>query len=303
MRLLFLVNPASGGKRGERRWNRIEAILRDRGIEYEVAFTRRIHEATELTERSLREEIYNTIVAVGGDGTINEVINGFFDKDGEPITRDTAFSFIPVGTGCDFAKTFSCDLDWKIFLDAALKDERRFVDAGMVEFHDGRHFFINIAGAGIESYVVARVNRSRKLLGGRLSFLGATLRTILSYRPVEMRIELDGKSFFEGRVMNVAVANGRYFGGGMKIAPEADPSDGLFDCILIEPAGIFDTLRGLKRLYEGSHNVLPQVHIKRAERVVIDCESPIPVDLDGEDMGSLPATFTVLKSALLVRLP
>lgn len=309
MKSLFIINPKAKGKRALRTWTKIKDLLDEQKVAYDYRFTEEVNDATSITKDALYKGCYHTIVAVGGDGTINEVVNGFFGDSGKPIDSECAFAFVPCGTGCDFAKTFQNPPDWESFFKASMSGNARMIDVGLVQMSDRGtkkryiRYFINVAGFGIESEVVYRVNRSSKLFGGRLSFLIATVRSLISYRPVEVKISVDGVSQYSGRVLNVAVANGRYFGAGMCISPDSSPFDGNLDCIIIEPDRPIEMMKGLRKIYSGDHLDLEGVKAIKGKDLFVESEVPMVIDIDGEDTYFLPAQFRLIEGAIKIKVP
>jgi YegS/Rv2252/BmrU family lipid kinase len=302
---VLVVNPKSAGGKTERRWPELRATIAEALGHFEERFTQQSGDATAMTRDALRAGA-TLVVAIGGDGTINEVVNGFFDERGV-VSKAAAFGVIPAGTGGDFIKTLGVPRDTA---DAAraLQKPPRAIDVGRLTYldHDGnqavRHF-VNIASFGIGGLVDRYVNQSGKALGGTLSFALATLRAGLEYKNANIRLTLDGGAAKEGRVYNVAVANGRYFGGGMKVAPDAELDDGAFDVVTLGDFGLSDLLlRGLD-IYSGKHLANPKVSVRRARLVeaapIGDAE--VLLDVDGEQLGRLPSKFELLPGALNVR--
>lgn len=302
---VLVVNPQSAGGKTERRWPELRATIQEAYGAFEERFTRAAGDATRLTREALQGGA-DLVVAVGGDGTINEVVNGFFDDQG-PIRPEASFGIVPAGTGGDFIKTLNVPRDTATAA-AALKSAPRAIDVGRLRYvgDDGRpalRHFINIASFGIGGLVDRYVNQSSKALGGKISFAIATLKAGAAYKNPSVRLVLDGGTPKEGRIYNVAVANGRYFGGGMKVAPDAALDDGLFDVVTLGDFNFGDLiLRGLD-IYSGKHLRNPKVSVHRARRVEATCADGVEVllDVDGEAPGRLPATFELLPGALKVR--
>jgi diacylglycerol kinase (ATP) len=301
-----VMNPASAGGRTLRRWPATMRALRAAGVTFEVHHTAGRGDATHAV-RSARERGTRTIVAVGGDGTLNEVINGFFDAGGAPIGGDATLALLPSGTGGDFRRAVGIPGD----IDAAARliaiGSVRHIDAGRIEFAGGdRRFFINIADAGMGGEVVARVNRSAYKSGGPRGsaiFLGTSLVTLLRYTSRHARIELDGM-VIERDVRSVVVANGRYFGGGMHVAPNAVLDDGQFDVVIIGETGRTRALTGIPSLYRGRHLNRREVEVYRARTVRVTCEGePMLFDVEGEQVGTTPATLTCLPDAIALCVP
>src|SRR6185503_2747512 len=274
---------------------------------FDARFTDAPGSATRLAREALQGGA-ELVVAMGGDGTINEVVNGFYDG-ARAIAPEAAFGVLPAGTGGDFVKTLGTPREVREAAEELKRAAPRAIDLGRLTFtaHDGstevRHF-INIASFGIGGLVDRYVNDSSKALGGAVSFAMATLRAGLRYKNAEVRIALDGEPPKEGRIYNVAVANGRYFGGGMKVAPNAALDDGLFDVVTLGDFGCGDLLfRGLD-IYSGKHLKNPKVTVHRARKIEatpVDGAAEVLLDVDGEAPGRLPATFELLQGALKVR--
>lgn len=301
-----VMNPASAGGRTLRRWPRTLRALRSAGVTCEVHRTTAPGDATHAVRAAL-ESSFRTIVAVGGDGTLNEVVNGFFDATGAPIGGDAMLALLPSGTGGDFRK--GAGLPGSTDAAAGLIARRcvRRVDAGRIEFDDGRtHFFINIADCGMGGEVVARVNRGRYKGGGvrgSAMFLGISLSTLLRYVARNARIEVDGVSL-RRRVRSIVVANGTSFGGGMRIAPDAVLDDGQFDVVIIGDTGRPRALTGIPSLYRGRHLSRFEVEVFRARTVRVGCDGdPMLFDVDGELVGKTPATLTCLPAAITLCVP
>jgi YegS/Rv2252/BmrU family lipid kinase len=302
---VLVINPQSAGGKTERRWPQLRATIHEAYGPFEERFTRGHGDAIRVTREALRAGA-ELIVAVGGDGTINEVVNGFFDGD-DAINPAAAFGILPAGTGGDFIKTLSVPRDTAAAA-ANLRSPARAIDVGRLRYvaTDGKEatrYFINIASFGIGGLVDRYANQSSKALGGTLSFAIATLKAGASYKNVSCEIRCDGGSAKEGRIYNVAVANGRYFGGGMKIAPNAALDDGYFDVVTLGDFNFGDMLlRGLD-VYSGKHLQNPKVTVVRARKIEARAlnGSEVLLDVDGEQPGRLPATFELLPGALNVR--
>jgi YegS/Rv2252/BmrU family lipid kinase len=305
MKTVVIVNPRSAGGKTEKRWPELREIIHEAYGPFEHAFTDAPGAGTTLAREALKGGA-ELVVAMGGDGTINEVVNGFFDGN-KAIAPAAAFGVLPSGSGGDFVKSLGTAKDLR---EAAgqLKSEPRAIDVGRLTFvaHDGaqtvRHF-INIASFGISGLVDQYVNQSSKPLGGTIAFATATLKAGMKYKNASVRLILDGAPPREGKIYNVAIANGRYFGGGMKVAPEASLSDGLFDVITMGDFGFSDLLlRGLD-IYSGKHVTNPKVSVHRAKRVEATPTEggEVLLDVDGEQPGRLPATFEIISGGLRVR--
>ena len=309
MSALAIVNPRSGGGRTRREWPKIERALRNAYPGLEIAMTRSRGDATRLVVDALSAG-HSEFVAVGGDGTINEVVNGFFGPDG-PSAPDAVFAFVTSGTGGDFRKTFGVDAGYETAIARLRSASVRAIDVGRLSClsRSGapvtRHF-VNIGSFGLSGVIVDSVNRARiaRLFGGTFAFAFHSARAMLFYREPMVRLRIDGHFDERATIATVAVANGQYFGGGMRVAPGAVPDDGLFDVVVMGGAG--RGVADLKLLYSGGHIDTPGVRVVRGRKVVA---APVAetggravlIEVDGESAGRLPATFEILPRALRVR--
>lgn len=309
MTALAIVNPRSGGGRTRRAMGEIERALCGLYPSLEIANTRKRGDATSFAREAL-ERGYSEIVAVGGDGTINEVVNGFFGPEGERAP-EAVLAFVTSGTGGDFRKSFGIGQGHEAAI-ARLKQARvHALDVGRLSClsqagkPEIRHF-INIGSFGLSGVIVDAVNRARiaKFFGGRFAFGFHSARVMLGYRERKVRLRIDGVLDEIAGIATVAVANGQYFGGGMRVAPEARPDDGLFDIVVMGGAG--NAIGDLRLLYTGAHIGRPGVRVFRGAKLVA---APVAetgghavlIEVDGESAGRLPATFEILPRALKVR--
>jgi diacylglycerol kinase (ATP) len=267
-----------------------------------VARTTRPLEATEMAQRAVRES-RPVVVAVGGDGTLNEVVNGFF-HNGAPIPTTSKLAMVPLGTGGDFRRTMRIPPDTKGAIQVLSDGLVRRLDAGCVTYqsHEGttavRHF-INIADAGYGGEVVRRVNTGTKALGG-LTFKVIGLTTLLGWKNKPMTVNIDGVTHELKKAQQVVVANCQFFGGGMRIAPSASPTDGVFDVILIGNAGKLETIRGIGDMTAGRHldQHNPKMELMYGKRISVSSPERVRIDLDGEQPGFLPALFEIQPGAI-----
>src|SRR5579859_551289 len=294
--VLFIVNPASGGGKTARDWAAIESWLPSTGIPHETAMTTRPLEAIEIAKAAVRQS-RPVVVAVGGDGTLNEVVNGFF-HNGAPIPTTSRMAMVPLGTGGDFRRTLRIPLDPRKAIEVLKSGVPRRLDVGCVTYqgNDGntqvRHF-INIADAGYGGDVVHRVNAGRKRSGGA-TFTLTALMLLLTYRNKPMHVIIDGEAH-DLVAQQVVVANCQYFGGGMRMAPNASPTDGVFDVIIIGNAGKIEAVRGMAMIRDGKHldNHNPKITVMYGKRIEVTSPKQVRIDIDGEDPGVLPALFEI----------
>jgi YegS/Rv2252/BmrU family lipid kinase len=243
------------------------------------------------------------VVAVGGDGTLNEVVNGFF-HNGAPIPTTTKLAMVPVGTGGDFRRTLRIPLDTRAAIDVLRSGLVRRLDAGCVTYQtaDGatalRHF-INIADAGLGGEVVQQMGNGTKRFGSAAYKLGG-LRALMRFKNKPMTVEIDHARHELPKVQQVVVANCQYFGGGMQMAPSASPTDGVFDVILIKDAGKIETMRGMNDFIQGRHldQSNPKIELIYGKRISITSPEQVRLDVDGEAVGFLPALFEIQPGAI-----
>jgi YegS/Rv2252/BmrU family lipid kinase len=244
------------------------------------------------------------VVCVGGDGTFNEVINGLMDEKGSIESR-VSLGYIPRGTGCDLAKSIPVPLNLDRALDTIVSRRNRKIDLGKVTYRDHRgreshRYFHNVLSFGLGGEVDARVNSTSKIFGGFLSFIRATLISILRYEKKQVQLRVD--DFFDEKVTiwNVAVANGQYHGGGMRVAPGAEINDGLFQVTVIGDLSIPEVFWNLPRLYNGK--IYEQKKIKKliGRRVVASSTQVVLLDMDGEQPGRLPVVIEMVPSVLSI---
>jgi YegS/Rv2252/BmrU family lipid kinase len=300
---VVIVNPRSGGGLSESRWARLAGPITEGLGPFDVRFTASARDATRLA-RDAAVEGRALVVALGGDGTVNEVAEGLLEAGGS-----TELGIIPRGTGGDFRRSLALPDDVRDAAARVRAASPRRIDVGRASFQSAggdrvtRHF-VNVASFGFSADVARRANASSKRLGGKVSFLGATLRSLAGFDNFEAFVSIDGGEPRRRTLLFGAVGGGRFFGGGMKICPEAKLDDGLFDVVLVGDYGHFEVLTKVHRLYDGTHLTLPDVHgvcAKRVEVTPADGGAAVPVEVDGETPGTLPATFEVVPAALTLR--
>jgi YegS/Rv2252/BmrU family lipid kinase len=297
-----ILNPAAGKGRAEREWPAIAARLREAGITFTQAVTCGPGDARGLA-REARLAGAGRLIAAGGDGTLNEVINGLVAAAGS-AAPPPALALLPLGTGVDFARGLGVRTIEDI-LAALQTGVPRALDLGRARFrdHDGaerERAFLNVADCGLGPQASAQIERVDRRLG-RAAYLYGALQAIAGYAPASTRITVDRHPVYEAPCGLLAIGNGQYFGGGMHIAPKARPDDGLLDLVIL---GATDrrTLVGdlLPRVYRGTHLRHPAVHFARGTTITIESDPPLPLELDGEIVGTTPATFTIQPQRLTI---
>jgi diacylglycerol kinase (ATP) len=294
-----LVNPASDNGATGKRWPELAHRAARLGLAGETLFSERPGHLIELAASAV-ERGATLVVAVGGDGTLNEVVNGIAQKDVDLAT-------IPLGTGMDFVRTYSIPTKFEDAVRVALTGTPRTIDAGRVRYRtwagaDAERWFANVGSVGMSGAVAQRANAMSKALGGKVTFFYALTRVFLEWENTEVTVKLDAGER-RGRMHDVIVANGVWHGGGMMLAPEARPDDGLFDVVFIGDVGKVDFLTTAPKIYKGKHVAHPKVDVVRSARVEVDAAEHLPIEVEGEQVGTTPATFEVVPGALRVRVP
>ena len=308
MTTFVIVNPQSrGGKTGRDADVILRAVRATLG-DVAMAFSTRPGEATLLTREAL-ERGHARIVAVGGDGTTNEVVNGFF-RAGQPVNAQATLGLVSSGTGSDFRKTLGIAAGYAESI-ARLSVAARPVDVGHVCFANPAgaredRFFLNIASFGLSADVVDRVSRARytRLLGGPATYMTHAIAALVDLRMRRLRVTVDDHTDLVDAMAIGAVCNGRFFGGGMMVAPNARPDDGLFDVVLLRGSTRLGVIQRMTELYRGAHVAHPSVHVVRGRSVTVSLEAstgaPLRLEIDGEGGALGPAHFTMRPAALLV---
>lgn len=306
MKPYLIVNPTSAAGRTGKHFDVIARAVQSAAGEFEHAFTTGPGDATRLAREAARAG-KELVVAVGGDGTAGEVVDGLFEN-GKPLREGIAFGLIPRGTGGDLRKTVGWSTDLAVAAAALAGSATRIADVGKVECtgHGGKplvRHFINIADAGIGGVVVETVNSSSKALGGKLSFMIGSARGLLKYSDQPIRFRFDGGAWQEDSLTALCVCNGQYFGGGMWAAPAAKMDDGLFDITIWKGMGFVDFALKSKTLYDGTHVKMAKTRTLQAREVEAEPMrgARVLLDVDGEQPGMLPARFTILPGALRLK--
>lgn len=310
---LVIINPASAGGATRDAWPAIASSLRTHFGAFACAFTSAKGDATLIAARETQAG-RRLVIACGGDGTISEVANGILQAG-----AGAELGVLPSGTGGDFRRTLGIS-DRTAEAARALREGRaRRMDVGRVAFRNDageveKRYFLNVASLGMGGAVVERVKEkplawlpanAARMLGGRVAFAAAALQTTLSFSPRTVEIRLDEHPAFRLRLVNLCIANARYFGGGMKVAPTARLNDGLLDIVSIGDMSALSVLANSYRIYLGTHLGLQKVEHTRAKKLTVnatgDGDENVMLEVDGELAGRLPATFEVVPDALLVR--
>jgi diacylglycerol kinase (ATP) len=251
--------------------------------------------------RRAADEGAELLVVVGGDGSVHEVVNGIAERDGIEL------AVIPRGTGWDFARSLGLPRKIDRAIEVALSGRTRTIDLGRANYRlwaggEGESLFANVASAGMSGAIAQRANDTSKAFGGKASYIWATFAVFARWSNNEITVSVDGETR-RARMHDVIVANGPYIGGGMKIAPDAEPDDGSFDVLLIGDISKRDLVLTMPKIFRGTHLPHPKAELLRGTQVSVDAPEPLPIELDGEQPGTTPARFEVVPQALRVRVP
>jgi YegS/Rv2252/BmrU family lipid kinase len=299
---ICIVNKAAGGGKTEKDWPEIERHLNNYGIKYEAFFTsRRLHAA--IIAKNKIKEGYSRIIVVGGDGTMNEVINGLFSQ-GQIKTTEVMLGMISVGTGNDWAKMFNIPLDYEEAVLTIEKQHTFIQDAGLVQYtkngKEWKRYFINIAGMGFDARVVERSNRMKeKGKSSTLLYFYNIFASLIRYKSQKANIAIDGKSF-QRSIFSMNVGICKYSGGGMIQVPHAVADDGLYSITLIKKMGKLNILANVKRLYNGSIVNHSRVETYMGQSVQIEGNSLLQVETDGETLGQGPLSFKIIPRSVMI---
>lgn len=296
-RWLVVANPISGQGRAMHHRHEIEAVLRRHGIDYDFTVSERPGHAVELVARAV-ERGCRRVLAIGGDGTVNECANGIFRQPAAP-TDEVLLGVMPIGTGNDWARGLRLPKDYAEVAALMASGTHRLHDAGVATFdHDATRHFVNVAGLGFDAHVVASLP-DRTL--GPLAYLVGLAKGLLSYDAVPLGLTFAERKI-DARAFVLFFAIGRYCGNGMNVAPRAEADDGLFDITLVQALSRWEVLMSLRKLFDGTLLDHPKVIALREAAARVDA-GPLPVEADGELIGHAPVRFSILPRALRVLAP
>lgn len=301
-----IVNPESNKGKTRKRWNHIREALKSFLKEFKCEFTEKPLQAIEISRVALKEGT-ELVIGVGGDGTMNEIANGFYENR-RIINPEAALGIVPSGTGCDFTKSLNIPFGLKNALEVITQAPSSLIDIGRVRFRGNsgekqERFFLNVSDFGIGGDVVKKVNENR-MKRRASSYLKCLISTFLSYKNKRLKIKIDDEELPVDEYLIGTISNGRIFGKGMKIAPEAKLDDGLFDVVLIKGMKVLEFLRNGWRIYTGTHLSHPKISLIRGtkvEAIADEEENDVLIEVDGEQLGKLPATFEIIPGSILVK--
>jgi len=295
-----IFNPNAGNAKGLKDRDRICDILNRNGIRFSALTTAGKGQATEFAKVMLAEG-YRKIISVGGDGTLNEIINGVFMQD---LCRrsEVTIGLIAVGTGNDWGRMFGIPLVYEGAVGVIREGRTMLHDVGVIDYFKGtekhRTYFINIAGLGFEAVVIVRTNRQKeKGRSNKAIYLYTLLRSLISYRNMPDEITIDGTTS-SAKIFSINIGNGRYCGGGMRQTPDALPADGLLAITVIKEMGKLEIIRSLSMLYDGTILSHQKVDGYRSKGLKVTSELQLNIEADGESLGHTPAEFSIIPSAI-----
>src|SRR4051794_16041012 len=301
--VVFLVNPASANGSTGKRWPELKRRAEELGLEGRSIFSTAPGQLGGLAAEAVRDGA-TLLVVVGGDGTVHEVVDGLM-KAG--VGTQVELAVLPRGTGKDFVRSMRIPGGFDAAIEVAKTGRSRTIDVGRARYVDGtgapgEAYFANFAGAGISGAIAARANRTTKALGGKLSFLYATVLTFIRWKPARMSLTIDGE-VRDVLLLEALAMNGDYTAGGMWMAPQAAPDDGGFDIVLIGDFSKLEFIRTFPKIYKGRHVSHRKIEVIRAKELRVEAQQPLPIVLDGEAPGTTAVRFELVPAALRVRVP
>ncbi|MDD4179568.1 MAG: diacylglycerol kinase family lipid kinase [Candidatus Margulisbacteria bacterium] len=298
----FIVNPHSANGKTGKLWPEIKQLFEAKLGKIDFALTKGTAHATFLTGKALYDG-HERIIAIGGDGTLNEVVNGFYAED-KKISPNAILGYLPSGTGEDFSQTLGIKgLSLAERVNRLLDGGRKTVDIGVATYRreDGSLItrrFINEASVGFTSIVAKKVNESSKFLGSYPSYVLGILRSLMKLEHSRVKVVVDGREYFNGDTFMVNVSNGKYFGGSLKIAPQAEIDDGWLEIVVVERMGRLEIIGNMANVYKGTHLDNPKIRHTRGKEIVITSSENVYVEMDGEPVGLVGAKFRLLEKEL-----
>jgi YegS/Rv2252/BmrU family lipid kinase len=301
---LAIVNPVSGGNRQQRMSQRIVNCLLDQAVDIDVRITEERGSAIGIAEDAIEQGIRN-IAVIGGDGTLNEVVNGVFRQQAVKTT-DVTLAMFSLGTGNDFIRTMQIPRNYKDAARAMLQGKTRIIDAGRLRYgatdKEQVRYFVNVCGMAFDGAVTEHANSTKGSIG-RMAYLRSVLITLFKYEPTKVRVTVDGKEVADELLFCINVGNCKYSGGGMRLVPEAVPDDGLFDITLLRPLPKLKVLMNLYRLFDGSIYRIKEATHLRGKRITVFSDPPICAEAEGEFIGYSPFELEIVPAAIRIIVP
>jgi len=298
--IAVVINPIAGGGLGKTTWDTLQPGLHAVFDEVIYGMSNHVDDLVSITEGLLESEP-DFLLVIGGDGTLNQVLNGFIEKD-QCVNTNTTLAYFNAGSGGDYARQFPAQNATE-FLDRLAHNQAIQTNIGKITFaHQPVRYFINIASCGLSGQVVLDTEKSRwmKKLGGSVNYFVHSIMGLIKYKPSQVRILVDDAHYLDCSLLLMAVCNGQFFGGRMHVAPMAKINDGLLDMVLFHDFTKTDALIKFRKIYTGSHVLEKKVHYVQAKKVAIESldNRRVEMEADGEYVGCLPAIFELLNQTV-----
>lgn len=306
-KILVIVNPNAGKKKAKTEWPIISDLLQQNEIEFDVEFTKYRHHAIKIVKNKIETIGYNKIIAVGGDGTINEVVNGIFLQN-RYKTEEVLLGVITIGTGNDWAKMFQIPTDYKEAVMIIASKKPFLQDVGKVYYHIGdrkeSRYFINAAGLGFDAMVTDNTNKAKEQgKSSAFSYLSNMIKSLYKYKAVNVKVTVGQREIHKGTLFTLSLGIGKYTGGGMQQTPDAISDDGLFDLMLVDKITKAKLIRKVKKLFDGKINKLKEVQSLLTDNLQVESDSKLMIEIDGENIGHGPLEFELIHKGLQIIIP
>lgn len=301
---MVILNPNAGNRKAAKDWPHLSLLLKKQGVAFEYLQTEHKGHAIALTQQAI-ERGFRNFLAIGGDGTLNEVVNGIFTQD--IPSSEFKMAMVPVGTGNDWCRTFKVPFDYAGAIKLVAEGNSFLQDVGLVTYFEDaepkKRYFVNIAGMGYDAEVARKTNlRKDQGKGGPLSYLISLFTSLLYYKFTKLTVLTDYETC-SCKAFSLSIGICKYNGGGMKQLPNAIPNDGIFDSTLIKKIGKFTVITQLKNLYDGSFISHPKIKTFTGKAFHVESDPDVLLEVDGESMGHSPFEFIILPSSLNVIVP
>lgn len=290
-KILFIINPVAGKGKTIEVLPKLKELLEiyKNEITAEIKISSRVGEISEITNEHYSSG-FREFVAVGGDGSLSELLNGLVFPTKEPVT----VGIIPMGTGNDFVKNIYNEIDIDKILNSIFINNKKSIDIGKVN----NHYFINVSSFGIDGPIIEDTEKFKKILPGKSAYLYSTLKAGMTFKASKVKVSTPTESY-EGSMLLIAIGNGKYFGGGMKICPDADLSDGMFDVCLVNDVSKTKFLRNISKIYSGRLGEIKEVKYLRTNQLTIVVQGKdYLINVDGNLVGKTPVSVSLIKKAI-----
>ncbi|MEI6123615.1 MAG: diacylglycerol kinase family protein [Bacteroidota bacterium] len=296
-----IINPNAGGKSDAAQWEQIYNQLRNAGLQFHSELSNYHKHSIEIVHAAINKG-YRNFIVVGGDGSLNEAVNGFYTQSMVSPTELT-LAQLPLGTGNDWQKTHNPAATIEETIQRIKIGKFALQDVGLAQYYDAsdakKNYFANVAGMGFDAYVVVRTNRKKdKKARSKFAYLFNLFTSLMSYKCVTTQVSIDGQKVFADKLFSFNVGIGKYNGGGMMQVPDAITDDGLLDVTLFKKISKIKVVANVKRLYDGSFRTLKEVSLYRGRELEIISEDVLNLECDGETLGHTPVSFSIIPLGL-----